>query len=288
MPRKVKTEKPPLQFLERSLCGARVQNAPEVRAALNPRDFFRDRPDPDTTALSSWVGKVIHLNNVILTAAWLVVTVFMFQVSPQFQPSAAAAAPARRGRRRCQSATSILHSRNSVCKFPSLTFKSRLKNQPRQPQGTKTTAAQSSDTSKRHVTLVGRGDAVRCPEGAASSSRCLIQPEAPSDPVQQRGRTPATAASAQFSRFGPPPNVDAPDVIQDKCPSPSPLHVLLRCSGSPCNQPPDILVADTPERDYGLKVTWRRRKDLMTVMKERGHLSDSDVLIHSSYSELAR
>lgn len=61
MPRKVKTEKPPLQFLERSLCGARVQHAPEVRAAVNPRDFFPDRPEPDTTALGSWVGLVVHL-----------------------------------------------------------------------------------------------------------------------------------------------------------------------------------------------------------------------------------
>lgn len=219
----------------------------------------------------------------------MVVTVFIFQVSPQFQTSAAAAAPARRGRRRCQSATSILDSRNSACKFPSLTFKSRL-NQPHQPRTTRKTAAQNSDTPKRHVTSVRRGNAARCSEGAASSRRCSIQPEAPSDPVEQRGRTPATPASAQFSSFGPPPNVDTPDVTQEgsKCPSPSPLHMLLRRSCSPRNQPPDILVVDTPERDYGLKVTWRRRKDLMTMMKERGHLSDSDVLIHSSFSELAR
>lgn len=53
MPRKVKTEKPPLQFLERSLGGARVPDAPEVRAALHPRDFFTE---PRATALGSWVG----------------------------------------------------------------------------------------------------------------------------------------------------------------------------------------------------------------------------------------
>lgn len=214
----------------------------------------------------------------------MVVTDFLFQVSPQFQTSVAAAAPARRGRRRCQSATSILDSRNSVCKFPSLTFKSTLRNQPRQPRSTRRTAAQNSDTPKRPVTSARRGNAARRSDGAASSSRCLLQPEAPSDPVEQRGRTPETPASAHFSSFAPPPNADTPDVIQEgsKCPSPSPLHMLLRRSCSPCSQPPDILVADTPERDYGLKVTWRRRKDLMTVMKERGHLSDSDVLIHSS------
>lgn len=171
------------------------------------------------------------------------VTGFVFQVSPQFQTSLTAAAPARRGRRRCQSATSILHSTNSVCKFPSLTFESRL---PKQTPG----------TPRRQVTPVRRGNAARCSEGAASSSRCSIPPEVPSDPAEG-GRTP--------------------DVLEEG-----------RQRAPPRHQPPDILVADTPERDYGLKVTWRRRKDLMTAMKASGHLSDSDVLIHSSCSELAR
>lgn len=217
-------------------------------------------------------------------------TVFIFQVSPQFQASVAAAVPARRGRRKRQSATSILDSRDSVCKFPPLAFKPIFKKQPHQPRNARETAAQNSDTPKRHVASVRRGEAARCSDGAASSSRCLIRPEAPLDPVEQRGQTLTTRAPARFSGFGPPPNVDTPDVIEgaSKCPSPGPLHLLLRGSRSPCNQPPDILVADTPERDYGLKVTWRRRKDLMTVMKERGHLSDSDVLIPSSYGELVR
>lgn len=216
----------------------------------------------------------------------MVVTVVIFQVSPQFQTSVSAAAPARRGRRRCQSATSVLDSRNGVCKYPSLTFKSRLKNQPPQTRSARKTAAQNSDAPKRRVR---RGNAVRCSDGAASSSRGPLQPEAPSEPVERRGRTPATLAPAPSSRSGPPPPVDTPDATQERgrCPSPGPLHALLHRSCSPRNQPPDVLVADTPERDYGLKVTWRRRKDLMTRMKDSGHLSDADVLIHSSYSELA-
>ncbi|TKS90541.1 Tubby-related protein 3 [Collichthys lucidus] len=105
MPRKAtKTEKPPLLFLERSLCGARLQNVPEVRAALNPKDFFTESQEQHSSALTSWV-------------------------SPQFDSaSAAAAPPVRRGRRKCLSATSILDScsqlsrKNTVCKFPSLKF----------------------------------------------------------------------------------------------------------------------------------------------------------------------
>ena len=210
-------------------------------------------------------------------------------MSPQFETSAAAAAPARRGRGRCQSSTSILLSRNSVCKFPSLTFKSRLNHQPHRAQSTRKTAAHNSDLPKRPEASVRRGNTARRCDGAAFSRRGLSQPEAASDAVEHRGRTPATPASAQFSSLGPPPNVDGPDIIQKgrKRPSPSPLHMLLRRPCSPCNQPPELLVADTPEKDYGLKATWRRRKDLMTMMTERGHLSDSDVLIHSSFTELA-
>lgn len=225
-------------------------------------------------------------------------TVVVFQVSPQFRTSVAAAAPRRRGRGRCRSATSILDSRSqldrrtSASKFPSLTFMSGLRNQPHQQQSgrTRKTAAQKSDKPKGHTTSVRKGNEARSSDDAASTSRCLTQPGTPSAPVRPRGTTPATLASPHFNSFGPPSNVDTPDVTQEgrESPSPGPLHMLLHRSCSPCSQPPDILVADTPEGDYGLKVTWRRRKDLMTVMKERGHLSESDMLIHSSYRELAR
>ena len=66
MPRKAaKTDKPPLLFLERSLSGARLQNVPEVRAALNPRDFFRETPEHNSSALNSWVSCLFILNAAI-------------------------------------------------------------------------------------------------------------------------------------------------------------------------------------------------------------------------------
>ncbi|KAG1952813.1 RAD9, HUS1, RAD1-interacting nuclear protein [Pimephales promelas] len=37
-----------------------------------------------------------------------------------------------------------------------------------------------------------------------------------------------------------------------------------------------ILVKDTPEKDYGLRVTWRRRKELMKLLIDRGQLLLSD------------
>ncbi|XP_010742840.3 RAD9, HUS1, RAD1-interacting nuclear orphan protein 1 [Larimichthys crocea] len=289
MPRKAtKTEKPPLLFLERSLCGARLQNVPEVRAALNPKDFFTESQEQHSSALTSWV-------------------------SPQFD-SAAAAPPVRRGRRKCLSATSILDScsqlsrKNTVCKFPSLKFQTRSREQSHQPKGTRKPAectvvsdtgnqprgscqirrtvssAQCSDTPKRQTTSIRKRNAE-----SFSSSRSSGRPETTS--VTGRCRIAAngssTPASNEVSGVSPPPppDVDTPKVIQEarsassSSSSSTCLHLLL--PEPPCDEPPDILEADTPERDYGLKVTWRRRKGLMLMLKKRGNLSDSDVLIHS-------
>lgn len=64
MPRKaIKTEKPPLLFLERTLCGARLQNVPEVRAAVNPKDFFPESQEHNSSALNTWVSCSLKLEH---------------------------------------------------------------------------------------------------------------------------------------------------------------------------------------------------------------------------------
>ncbi|XP_070710195.1 RAD9, HUS1, RAD1-interacting nuclear orphan protein 1 [Pempheris klunzingeri] len=296
MPRKaIKTERPPLLFQERASCGARLQNVPEVRAALNPKEFFTEKQAHDSSASKSWV-------------------------SPQFDSSLAAAPPARRGRRKCQSATSILDScsqlsrKKSVCKFPSLSFQTRSRDQSHQPKSTRAkkatestvvsaagnqswgsrqikrtvSSAQHSDTPQRQLTSIRKRNVERLSDGAASSSRCLDKPETAPVHVRERCRIPeddaSTPVSNALSSVGPPPDVDTPKVIEEgsSCPPPTSLHLLrLRPCTPPPNQPSDILAADTPERDYGVKVTWRRRRGLMLLLKERGHLSESDALIHS-------
>ncbi|XP_010076466.1 PREDICTED: RAD9, HUS1, RAD1-interacting nuclear orphan protein 1 [Pterocles gutturalis] len=40
-----------------------------------------------------------------------------------------------------------------------------------------------------------------------------------------------------------------------------------------------VLVPDTPEREYGVKATWRRRPHLMKYLRERGKLSAVDILV---------
>lgn len=268
----------------------------------------------------------LHYNNAIIIIARLnflissLFALFILQVSPQFDISVATAPPVRRGRRKCQSATSILDGcsqlsrKNSVCKFPSLVFQTRSKDQSRPPKRTKKVAeptvvsnagnqprgscqskktvshAQHLDTPKRQLASIRKRNDGRFSDGAASSSRCLDQPGPHSlqgkrcKPPTDSASTPAFSkiSTTEFSDISPAPDVDTPKVIQEEssCPPSPAVHLLLAelCT-PPCNQPPDILVADTPERDYGLKVTWRRRRGLMLLLKDRGHLSDSDVLI---------
>lgn len=56
---------------------------------------------------------------------------------------------------------------------------------------------------------------------------------------------------------------------------------LLGCSlhtGTPkSTEPGPVLVEDTPEEKYGIKVTWRRRQQLLAHLQERGKLSRSQV-----------
>jgi len=47
-------------------------------------------------------------------------------------------------------------------------------------------------------------------------------------------------------------------------------------------EPAAVLVTDTPEHDYGVKVTWRRRPRLMRYLRESGKLSAADVLVKTA------
>ncbi|KAF6121451.1 RAD9-HUS1-RAD1 interacting nuclear orphan 1 [Phyllostomus discolor] len=44
-------------------------------------------------------------------------------------------------------------------------------------------------------------------------------------------------------------------------------------------EPGAVLVEDTPEEKYGVKVTWRRRQRLFTYLRERGKLNKSQFLV---------
>lgn len=85
--------------------------------------------------------------------------------------------------------------------------------------------------------------------------------------------------NANSCHVSSPPNVDTPEQLPPgRGPSPH-MDPPLR-SPSQLSQPqPETLVADTPEQDYGLRVTWRRRKGLMMALENGGQLSKLDTIV---------
>lgn len=241
---------------------------------------------------------------------------YVSQVSPQFDPSAITALPVKRGRRGQASTTSILSGysqistrKSSVCKFPPLTFEARNQNQPKptlkrralqcpgvsekQPHGhrpEKTSSANDQETPSRQVHSVRRRKVVRCSDGEASCSRSLDRPRAPATLVAEGPAEgdvtppPRELNNSTVTSFGPLPDVDTPNVPHETFSDPVPafLRVFVpQPVTPPGHQQPDVLVPNTPERDYGLKVTWRRRTSLLLLLKGSGRLSDSDVSIRN-------
>ncbi|XP_012506507.1 PREDICTED: RAD9, HUS1, RAD1-interacting nuclear orphan protein 1 isoform X2 [Propithecus coquereli] len=83
-----------------------------------------------------------------------------------------------------------------------------------------------------------------------------------------------------------PPDIQTPElssVREEPVPSDQKENSLPSCSlhttttSSP--EPGPILVKDTPENKYGIKVTWRRRQHLLAYLRERGKLSRSQFLV---------
>ncbi|MFT7812627.1 CL032 protein-like [Arapaima gigas] len=93
--------------------------------------------------------------------------------------------------------------------------------------------------------------------------------------------TPPTSRGDYFhgSVFSPP-NVETPDTQRSRTNTESPPSFGVRAPVTPENQALDILVNDTPEEDYGMRVTWRRRKRLMNILLEQGQLSYTDITVN--------
>nr|XP_057934441.1 RAD9, HUS1, RAD1-interacting nuclear orphan protein 1 [Doryrhamphus excisus] len=174
-------------------------------------------------------------------------------VSPQFDTSVAAK-PSRR-KRKCHSVTSILDTcsqlsrKSSVCKFLPLAFQSGPQGQHNAKQANAAVSGGHQETPKR---------VVRRRKNVKDAS--------------------AVGASISSSSICTPPDVDTPKVTREDGSS-SAHWILAQPCTPPHHQMPDVLVPDTPERHYGLKVTWRRRTNLMLMLKERGLLSECDMLI---------
>ncbi|XP_056373827.1 LOW QUALITY PROTEIN: RAD9, HUS1, RAD1-interacting nuclear orphan protein 1 [Hyla sarda] len=191
-------------------------------------------------------------------------------VSPQFDQALELHFPARR-RRRHVSNNNTVQSRAagganrsqhrvagrkpSVCKFPSLSF----------------TTAEILETQSFCTTR-------RRPE----QNWAAPAPAVPTSPPSPEGRS--------YGNIPSPPDIRTPE------PSPKPNHLLSpsaiqtplsrhrpgnrEATDTPlANSPGLVLAEDTPEHEYGIRPTWRRRQRLMRYLKSRGKLKSNEILV---------
>uniref|UniRef100_A0A8D2BC03 RAD9-HUS1-RAD1 interacting nuclear orphan 1 n=1 Tax=Sciurus vulgaris TaxID=55149 RepID=A0A8D2BC03_SCIVU len=183
-------------------------------------------------------------------------------VTPQFDTTVESWFPAHRKHHQDQARHS---SRKSTCKFPCLTFES--------PQ-----LSSSSET-------LGIPEVTGCPN--QSEKDISRKPLIPVLSPQSCGELSVHALHS-FPYVFIPPDIQTPESSSLKEDSISPDQrenslesCVLHTSTPTSPEPGPILVKDTPEEKYGIKVTWRRRRHLLAYLRERGKLSRSQFLVKS-------
>ncbi|XP_074966331.1 RAD9, HUS1, RAD1-interacting nuclear orphan protein 1 [Phalacrocorax aristotelis] len=184
---------------------------------------------------------------------------------------------------------SLLHAGGScqraiACKFPPLTFENPEGYHPVQPSDCLTRSGKNTQHSHSQPK---KGTAAEAEIQVNSREDCREIPLFPDpQPVEPE--------------FFNPPDIETPQVPSvrnQRCSSTLPQassHAWypekeLAFGNDPCGtgESAAVLVTDTPEHEYGVKVTWRRRPHLMKYLREQGKLSAADVLV-KVHPELSR
>lgn len=182
-------------------------------------------------------------------------------VTPQFDTATESWFPTYR--KRCRRDQARHSSRKSTSsKFPHLTFET--------PQSSFSSAAIEIPANKE------------CP--AQSEQDVSGRPLVPMLSPQSGGELSAHELQSLPYMFIPP-DIQTPESSAKEGPTSPDLRQNILPSGSlytstpKSPQPMPVLAEDTPEERYGMKVTWRRRRHLLTYLQERGKLSKSQFLV---------
>lgn len=208
--------------------------------------------------------------------------------------------------------------KTSVCKFPPLTFNTSTSSPPEGPAvtyGLKVPNPHMDELETNHVADLASNAAppsiksssvVETPKQVTSLKRHtkkdtayrVIAPGVAASTVDTEAQladnyghssgpacmiTPNNMKSNHMDSVFTPPDLDTPETQASKNSKlSSKLHFPLPDSTEMVsyNQPAEILVMDTPEQDYGVKVTWRKRKRLMRFLMEQGQLSSTEIAIN--------
>lgn len=177
-------------------------------------------------------------------------------VLPQFDTTAESRFPIHQKHHRDQARHP---TRRSTCKFPCLTFES--------PQ-----------SSNSETLLFNREQ----PQNSEKDTprRPLVPLFSPQSGVELSVHVPQS-----LPHVFTPPDIQTPGssvredpISPDQKENSFPSSILGPWTPS-SPEPGPVLVEDTPEEKYGIKVTWRRRRHLFTYLRERGKLDKSQFLV---------
>ncbi|NP_001039069.1 RAD9, HUS1, RAD1-interacting nuclear orphan protein 1 [Xenopus tropicalis] len=184
-------------------------------------------------------------------------------VTPQFDQTEELHFPARRRLRHMSSNTTLQNrselrgsgTRPGACKFPSLSFTKGTVKAPRKRSVCARPKPTLPKQRERNVLLSPLPQEDSC-------SNVLTPPDV---------RTPETSLNCNTELPNGIPVGRSPDRGQDKPRDGFDSPVMTG--------PSHVLAEDTPEHEYGVKNTWRRREQLMTYLKARGRLKKSQIVV---------
>ncbi|KAK7149861.1 hypothetical protein R3I94_009241 [Phoxinus phoxinus] len=260
-----------LLFVEAPINGPKHEYGPQLRSAIHPRSFTSEKQQQSGAPGTSWV-------------------------SPQF--NSLETTTVSRGKRANQAAMKITNKvsvlglpqarKTRGCKYTPLSFDATTGRENVRTSWTKNDRLDSSDSHRKELQEtskrtqfpqkgVERKKAGRI-TSATSRRACVSFRKNGSGMNKDSIHTPNTSTVPE------PPNVETPELpLFSSTSSTNVQHLLF--SSNQAKTPPrtentSILVKDTPEKDYGLRVTWRRRKGLMKLLIDRGQLllTDAEVV----------
>ncbi|XP_028661397.1 RAD9, HUS1, RAD1-interacting nuclear orphan protein 1 [Erpetoichthys calabaricus] len=277
--------KPSLMFLESPLDGDRHTYGIPAQSALNPKHVPTLPVDQNSSALG-WVKSQFESGE-------------QLQFPPRRQKQYHTESTSSYG-------TSFSISRisktkkSSVCKFPALSFNEASEVPQRQkcaPRAGKPILRNKGlltckVTEDESLPPLSRNTSVF--QKAGQGAKKLATNEAKEYTTNNDGQLREPENSTRFGDLSTndastPPTVYTP--VANLCSSVGEHHkhspvmdlrFLNYIAQTPCAvDHNDILVQDTPEKEYGLKVTWRRRKTVMKYLKDRGKLTRSEILVNA-------
>ncbi|XP_066523355.1 RAD9, HUS1, RAD1-interacting nuclear orphan protein 1 [Hoplias malabaricus] len=300
-------QKTQLLFVEQPKNGPKHDYGEQLRSAINPRTFISEQTQQNS-ASTSWVSPQFLLledravrrsvrgkkknrhpthtmnSTSILSLPQVRKTTACKYSALSFQTSAAL--PQRGNKALCKktalcaaetpNAQSVRHFQGDNNQTVSPNNQNEVPTDSSKQRTSVSAKRQTATASKATVTSFRASKIVKTPLGFKTGKSS--SPDSLDTPTSNRNYTPNT--SNDFT----PPNIETPEMAHSEHCHSSSIFRLLFSPTQPKTPPRTeslgLLVKDTPERDYGLKVTWRRRKKLMNLFTERGQLLVNEAMIN--------